>query len=95
MRRLLLTTTALLAATAAYADPRTDCPPTAQHCKVVVLTDQEAKVLLDQNGILATAAIARKLDLGDLAAYFREKIEKAPAGDVAKPAEPPKDTPKK
>jgi hypothetical protein len=89
---LMLTT---VFSSSALADPRTDCPD-ASPCKVVTISAQEEKVLLDERGILATAAQARQLDLGGLATYFQQKIAKAPAGDPkevpkpeAKPAEPP------
>lgn len=78
----------LLLASPAFADPRTDCPD-ANPCKVLLLNAQEEKILMDEKGILATAAQARNLDLGALATYFQQKISRAPAGDVAKP-EPPK-----
>ncbi len=76
----------LLLSTAALADDRVTCP-TTDPCKILQLTSQEEKILLDERGILATAAQARQLDLGALSAYFQQKIAKAPAGD-AKPAEP-------
>lgn len=69
----------------AFADPRTDCPdPTP--CKIVALSAQEEKILLDERGILATAAQARQLDLAGLVSYFQQKIAKAPAGDVKEAA---------
>lgn len=73
----------------AKADPRTDCPDPGP-CKVVTLSAQEEKILIDERGILATAAQARSLDLGSLATYFQQKIARAPAGDVK--AEAPKPT---
>ena len=79
----------LLLSTAAFADDRTTCPST-DPCKVVTLTSGEEKILLDERGILATAAQARSLDLGALVTYFQQKIAKAPAGDP-KAAEVPKD----
>lgn len=77
----------------AQADPRTDCPETTP-CKIIALTAQEEKILLDERGILATAAQARNLDLGSLVAYFQQKIARAPAGDTKeapKPASPSAD----
>lgn len=74
----------------AFADPRTECPD-ANPCKVVLITAQEEKILLDDRGILATAAQARSLDLGGLVTYFQQKIAKAPAGEqkeVPKPVAP-------
>ena len=70
----------LLLSTAALADDRTTCP-SADPCKVVTLTAGEEKILLDERGILATAAQARSLDLGALVTYFQQKIARAPAGD--------------
>lgn len=72
--------------TFAHADPRTDCPD-ANPCKIVAITAQEEKILLDERGILATAGQARSLDLGGLVVFFQQKIARAPAGDVPK-AEP-------
>ena len=70
----------LLLSTAVFADDRTTCPdPTP--CKVITLTAQEEKVLLDERGIFATAAQARQLDLAAIATYFQQKLAKAPAGD--------------
>lgn len=77
----------------AFADPRTECPDPSP-CKVVTVTAQEEKILMDERGILATAAQARSLDLGALVTYFQQKIAKAPAGDlkeVPKPVEKPAD----
>ena len=82
----------VFACAAARADDRVTCP-SPDPCKVVVITNQEEKILLDERGILATAAQARSLDLGVLVAYFQQKIAKAPAGD--KPPQPEqKDTAK-
>lgn len=84
----------MLLSTAALADDRTTCPDTTP-CSVLVLTDAEKKILLDERGILATASQARSLDLGALVTYFQQKIARAPAGD--KPPEkdqskPPQDS---
>ena len=79
----------LLLSTAALADERTACP-SADPCSVLTITDAEKKILLDERGILATAAQARSLDLGALVTYFQQKIARAPAGD-AKAGEIPKD----
>lgn len=65
----------------AMAETRTECPD-ANPCKVMLITAQEEKILLDERGILATAAQARSLDLGSLVTYFQQKIAKAPAGDA-------------
>lgn len=80
---------------AAFADDRTNCPNPSP-CKILTLTAEEQKVLMDDKGILATAAAARNLDLGSLVTYFQQKIANAPAGDArpeapkdqGKPAEP-------
>lgn len=73
----------------ALADPRTDCPEVGKQCKVLVLTEGEQGVLLNEKGILSTAAAARSLDLGNLVTYFQQKIANAPAGDVQKAPEKP------
>lgn len=90
MRYLLLPaflpTAAMLASGYAYADPRTECQTAT--CKVLILTPDEEKVLVGQNGILDTAAAARALDLGNIVSYFRTKVATAPAGDP-KPAPTP------
>lgn len=85
MRRLVLLLALL--PTAAYADPRTDCPTPAP-CKVLTLTADEEKVLLGQNMIFDTAVAGRQLDLFGAAAYMRQKIATAPAGDMPKAPEP-------
>ena len=54
--------------------------PSEEPCSVLVLTATEIKVLTADAGILATAAQARNLDLGQYVAYFRQKIALAPAG---------------
>lgn len=77
----------LLLASPAFADPRTDCPEVGKACKVLVLTEGEQGVLLNEKGILPTAAAARSLDLGGLVTYFQQKIANAPAGDVQKTPE--------
>ena len=65
-----------------------DCPAGAPSCKVIVLTPIEEEALVRQNGIFDTAEKARFLDLSALVNYFRQKIEKAPPGEVK--AEPEK-----
>lgn len=77
----------------AFAQQAVDIPcPNDEKCQVLVLTETEIKVLTGDNGILATAAQARNLDLGQFVAYFRQKIALAPAGKNAPkaPAEPEK-----
>ena len=64
----------------------TDCPEGAKSCKVITLTLDEEQVLIQPRGILDTAAAARQLDLANIVAYFRQKIDKAPLGDVKTPA---------
>lgn len=72
----------------------TDCPANAPSCKVITLTPDEEQVLIQPRGILDTAAQARQIDLANLVAYFRAKIDKAPQGDVKAPAaDAPKDVP--
>lgn len=66
----------------------TDCPEGVKSCKVITLTPDEEQVLIAPRMILDTAAVARQLDLANLVAYFRSKIDKAEAGTVkAAPAE--------
>lgn len=67
-----------------------DCPEGAPSCKVLILTPQEEGFLLNQGGILDTAARARYLDLGEVVVHFRDKILKAPAGNVKAPPPPDK-----
>lgn len=72
----------------------TDCPEGAKSCKVITLTPDEEQVLTAPRMILDTAATARQLDLANLVAYFRSKIDKAEAGTVKQPpADAPKDVP--
>lgn len=93
--RIILAIFAFFTLTAPYAkaDDRTTCPD-ANPCKILTITTQEEKILLDDRGILATAAQARSLDLGALVTYFQQKIAKAPAGDVKETPKPaPSPTP--
>lgn len=64
-----------------------DCPPGVLSCKVLTLSPQEEQILLQPNGILDTAAQGRKIDLGEVTLYFRNKIQAAPAGEVKAPAQ--------
>jgi hypothetical protein len=83
-----------LTAPYAKADSRTDCPSPPATCKIIVLNAEEERILMDEKGILATAAQARSLDLGALVTYFQQKIAKAPAGDVKETPKPaPSPTP--
>jgi hypothetical protein len=75
--RLLLT--ALLTPTMAMA---VECPPDMKQCKVIYLSPQEEAILVQQNGILATAADARKLDFQGAVQFFINKIREAPQGEV-------------
>ncbi len=76
--------------------------PTAEPCKVIVLSASEEKVLMQQNGVLDTAAQARNLDLGQFVVYLKTRIAAAPAGESPKtpapvenkPATPVDSTPK-
>lgn len=72
------------AAHAQMIAPPIDIPcPNDEPCKVLVLTQSELNVLVQDNGILATAAQARNLDLGQIVSYFRQKIALASAGKNA------------
>lgn len=61
--------------------------PTPEPCKILVLSQQEEKILMQQNGILDTAAQARSLDLGQFAVYLKTRIANSPAGEPLKAAE--------
>lgn len=87
MRKFLLPL--LLLASPAFADSRTDCP-TPNPCKIITLTPDEEKVLTAPNAIFDTALVGRKIDLENFISYMRNKIEKAPAGDMPKAPEPDK-----
>jgi hypothetical protein len=68
-----------------------ECPPNVQACKVLVLTPEEEQALMQPRGVLDTAREGRPLELGQIAAYFRDRIARAPAGTV--PAQPKADVP--
>lgn len=85
VKKSLIAVAALLSSPAVAVE----CPKDMTSCKVLYLSSQEENALTAPNGVLATAAQARKLDLGDISNYFIEKIKNAPAGEVKKP-EPPK-----
>jgi hypothetical protein len=68
-----------------------ECPVPGQPCKWISLNPQEEAIILQERGILATAAEGRKVDLGEVSLYFRKKIEAAPQGEV-KPVEQPKES---
>lgn len=65
-----------------------ECPPEMKECKVLFLSADEQKVLTQPNGILATAAQARPLDLGSTVQYFFQKVNNAPEGEVKKVDKP-------
>lgn len=86
---IMMLSAALLSVSFTIGNARSeDCPPSTKSCKVLVITAEEENALVTQNGVLATAAQARKLDLEGVVNYFFEKIKNAPAGTVK--AEPPK-----
>ncbi len=64
----------------------TECPPNPPNippgCKVLTLNTSEEAILVQQNGILETAAQGRKLELEGATMYFRQRIKEAPAGEV-------------
>lgn len=66
-----------------------ECPTPGQACKVLLLTPQEEQILMQQNGVLDTAAQARALELGQFSVYLKTRIASAPQGDV-KPVEQPR-----
>jgi hypothetical protein len=59
-----------------------ECPNPGEACKVLLLTPQEERMLMGQNGILDTAAQARSLDLGQFAVYLKTRIGSAAQGEV-------------
>lgn len=69
-----------------------ECPPnppgTPPGCKVLTLSPQEEAILVQERGILATAAEGRKIELEAATMYFRQRIQSAPPGEVKQ--EPPK-----
>lgn len=66
----------------ARAEGNVQCPDPGQQCKVIYLSPQEEKMLMNQNGVLDTAAQARNLDLGQFVVYFKGRIATAPQGEV-------------
>jgi hypothetical protein len=58
------------------------CPTPGETCKVLYLTPQEEKILMQPSGVLDTAAQARALDLGQFAVYFKTRIAASPQGEV-------------
>ena len=56
--------------------------PTPEPCKILTLTVQEEKLLMQPNGILDTAAQARALDLGQFSVYLKTRIANAPTGEL-------------
>lgn len=91
-----LTASLILIASVAFAraDESHIACPTAEPCKVLILSPAEENLLTGKNGILDTAAQGRAIDLGGFAVYFKSKIASAPAGEVkkddSKPGDPAK-----
>lgn len=79
---------ALAADTPPTPDARVICPNPGEPCKIMILSLQEERVLMQQNGVLDTAAQARNLDLGQFTVYFKTRIAASPNGEV-KPVEKP------
>lgn len=71
--------------------PRITCPTAGEPCRILLLSPQEEKMLMGQNGILDTAAQARSLDLGQFAVYLKTRIAAAPAGEIKPVPQPPTD----
>lgn len=74
----------LFAATPALA---VECPTNMPSCKVLFLSPQEESILVQPNGLLDTAALARRVDYDGVVSYFKQKIKDAPQGEPAKPQE--------
>lgn len=70
----------------------TECP-SADPCRVLILTPQEEKALTAPNGVLDTAAQGRALELGQFVVYLKQRIATSPMGEP-KPAEKPVEAPK-
>lgn len=68
-----------------------ECPTPGQPCKVLFLSPQEEAMLVQERGILATAAEGRKVELDAVSLYFRRRILDAPQGEV-KPEPKPGET---
>ena len=66
----------------ALAEGNIQCPDPGQHCKILYLTEQEEKLLMQPNGVLDTAAQARALDLGQFSVYFKTRIAGSAQGEV-------------
>jgi hypothetical protein len=62
--------------------PHAQCPTAGEPCKILILSQQEERMLMGPNGILDTAAQARALDLGQFVVYLKTRIANAPAGTV-------------
>jgi hypothetical protein len=77
----------LLASTCGFPSRAETCPNGP--CKVITLTQQEEQALTGPNMVLDAAEFARRMDLGQVVAYFRKKIAEAPPGEA------PKQEPKK
>lgn len=64
------------------------CPTAGEPCKIIYLTAQEEKILMQPGGVLDTASQARALDLGQFVVYFKTRIAGALQGVVV-PAQQP------
>lgn len=67
------------------------CPPPSKTCKLLTLTPDEERALIDPNQILHTAEQGRFLDLTNTVRYFRDKIRQAPVITVEEPVTPPQE----
>jgi hypothetical protein len=88
MKFLSAIATTMVLASPALAE---QCPTPGEPCRIIVLTAQEEKILMQPNGVLDTAAQARALDLGQFAVYLKTRIAASPQGEVVpltKPGEP-------
>ena len=89
MKRLVLAValTVPVSVMAQEPPPHAVCPVPGESCKILLLSPQEEKMLMTQNGILDTAAQGRALDLGQISVYLKTRIASAPSG-VVKPVLP-------
>jgi hypothetical protein len=88
----LLVATMLAIASPALA---VECPREMPACKVLFLSQGEEQILTQPNGVLLTAAEARKVDYAGFVQYFLQRIKEAPAGTPHKDPEPAPAEPEK
>lgn len=73
----------VLLAHAAFGDEY-PCPNN-QPCKIITINPQEEQSLVQPGGVLDGASFANKMGLEGVVAYWKNKLQSAPAGKVEKP----------